>query len=103
MPSGLVVHQLDHVETWRVEPLDVRTSRLTTSIYAPCRPDSDKALNHWHKNLDLLLKVTGTEDFPLMEQIQANLDSGALPEVVYGRNEPPLIHYHREIDKLVEA
>src|SRR3954447_4463639 len=103
VPSGLVVHQLDHVETWRVEPLDVPTSRLTTSIYAPCRPDSDKALNHWHKNLDVLLKVTGTEDFPLMEQIQANLDSGALPEVVYGRNEPPLIHYHREIDKLVEA
>ena len=36
-----------------------------------------------------------------MEQIQANLDSGALPELVYGRNEPPLIHYHREIDQLI--
>jgi phenylpropionate dioxygenase-like ring-hydroxylating dioxygenase large terminal subunit len=103
VPSGLVVHQLDHVETWRVEPIDVHTSRLVTSIYAPTKPETDKALSYWHKNLDLLLEVTGTEDFPLMEQIQANLDSGALPEVVYGRNEPPLIHYHREIDKLLEG
>ena len=53
------------------------------------------------KNLDLLLKVTGTEDFPLMEQIQANLESGALPELIYGRNEPPLVHYHRELDRLL--
>jgi nitrite reductase/ring-hydroxylating ferredoxin subunit len=102
VPSGLVVHQLDHIETWRVEPLDVRTSRLTTSIFAPTAPDTDSARGYWLKNLDLLLKVTGTEDFPLMEQIQANLDTGALPEVVYGRNEPPLIHLHRELDALVE-
>ncbi len=103
VPSGIVVHQLDHIETWRIEPLDVRTCRLTTSIFAPTAPETDKALNHWVKNLDLLLKVTGTEDFPLMEKIQANLDSGALPELVYGRNEPPLIHYHREVDRLIGA
>ena len=99
VPNGLVVHQLDHVETWRIEPIDVRTSQLTTSIFAPIAPDGDRALNRWVKNLDLLLKVTGTEDFPLMEQIQANLDSGALPELVYGRIEPPLIHYHRTVDE----
>jgi phenylpropionate dioxygenase-like ring-hydroxylating dioxygenase large terminal subunit len=103
VPSGLVVHQLDHIETWRVEPIDVRTSRLTTSIFAPTAPETDSVRSYWLKNLDVLLKVTGTEDFPLMEQIQANLDTGALPEVVYGRNEPPLIHYHREIDALVGA
>ncbi len=38
-----------------------------------------------------------------MEQIQANLDSGAVDELVYGRNEPPLIHYHREVDRLVDT
>lgn len=98
LPNAIVVHQLDHVETWRVEPLDVRSTRVTTSVHAPTEPESDKARRHWLKNLDLLLHVTGTEDFPLMEAIQANLDSGALPHLVYGRNEPPLIHYHRAID-----
>ena len=54
----------------------------------------------WHKNLDLLVTVIGSEDLPLMEQIPANLDSGALPELVYGRSErrlhdrdsPTLVH-----------
>lgn len=50
------------------------------------------------KNLDLLLAVTGAEDFALMEQIQQNLASDALPHVVYGRVEPPLIHFHVQID-----
>ena len=34
-----------------------------------------------------------------MEQVQANLDSGALGEVVYGRNEPPLVLLHRSINQ----
>lgn len=101
VPSGLVVHQIDHVEVWRVEPVDVRTSLLRTSIYAPSGPATDKVLAYWTKNMDLLLGVTGTEDFPLMERIQSNLDAGALTEVVHGRNEPPLVHYHRELDRLL--
>jgi hypothetical protein len=39
---------------------------------------------------------------PIMEMIQANLDSGALPEVVYGRNEPPLILFHRSVNAALE-
>lgn len=101
VPSGLVVHQLDHIETWRVEPVDVRTTRVVTSVFAPEPPASERALGYWRKNLDLLLQVTGTEDFPLMERIQANLDSGRLPEVVYGRVEYPLVHLHRSIDELL--
>lgn len=97
IPGGLIVHQLDHIETWRIEPIDVRTSRLTTSIHAPTAPAGERERAHWLRNLDLLLEVTGREDFPLMESIQSNLDSGALTEVVYGRNEAALIHFHRAL------
>lgn len=103
VPSGLVVHQLDHVETWRVEPIDVRTCHLTASLFAPTEPTTDKARAYWRKNMDLLVGVTGTEDFPVMEQIQRNLECGAVTEVVYGRNEPPLIHFHRAVDELVDS
>lgn len=103
VPSGLVVHQVDHVETWRVEPIDVRTCRTVTSIFSPAKPATERSHNYFVKNLDLLMQVTGTEDFALMQQIQANLDSGARRQVVYGRNEPPLIHYHRELNRLLEA
>jgi nitrite reductase/ring-hydroxylating ferredoxin subunit len=100
VPNALIVHQLDHIELWRLEPLDVGRVRAHTSIFAP-NPPTDSALRYWSKNLDLLLQVTGTEDFPTMEQIYANLRSGALPEVVYGRIEPPLVHLHGTINKLI--
>jgi len=97
-PRALLVHQVDHVELWRLEPIDVSTTRVSTSLYAPEAPKDDKARAYWTKNLDVLLGVTEREDFPLMEGVQRNLESGALPEVVYGRIEPALVHLHRGID-----
>jgi len=35
----------------------------------------------------------------VMERIYANLASGALPELVYGRLEQPLIHFHTQINQ----
>jgi hypothetical protein len=46
----------------------------------------------------LLLSVTGQEDFTLMAEIQQSMASGGLDRVVYGRIEPPLIHFHNQID-----
>lgn len=103
VPNGLLVYQLDHVEVWRLTPIDVGTVRVATSLFAPEAPREDKARRYWTRNLDLLLKVTETEDFPLMERIQANLESGALPEVVYGRIEPALAHMHASINAQLEA
>jgi hypothetical protein len=40
--------------------------------------------------------VTG-EDFPAGRTIQAGLTSGAQSHVLYGRNEPPMIHYHQSL------
>lgn len=102
VPNGLLVFQRDHVEAWRIEPLAVDAVRLTTTLYAPAAPAEARSAAYWQKNLDLLLDVTGAEDFPLMEQIQRNLASGALPEVVYGRLEPALVHLHQSIDALLD-
>jgi len=51
----------------------------------------------------MLLQVTGTEDFPMMEEIQANLSSGALDQLVYGRNEPPLVHFHTQVNAVIDG
>jgi len=37
------------------------------------------------------------EDFPLGERMQIGFESGAVDEVVYGRNEPSLVHFHQSI------
>ena len=39
----------------------------------------------------------------MQERVQANLASGALPEVVYGKMEPALVAYHQAIDALLAA
>lgn len=103
VPNGLVVHQVDHVEVWIVEPLAVDRTRTTTSVYAPGDPAVRRDDAHYVKNLQLLLDVTGGEDFALMAEIQRSLASGALPELVYGRIEPPLIHFHDQIDRALAA
>ncbi len=102
-PNAIIVHQLDHVEVWRAEPLDVGTTICTTTVFAPQPPRSEGQRGYFEKNLDLLVGVTDSEDFPLMEQIHANLASGAMPEVVYGRNEPPLILFHQAIDEALTS
>jgi phenylpropionate dioxygenase-like ring-hydroxylating dioxygenase large terminal subunit len=103
VPSGLIVHQLDHLEVWNIEPLDVGRTRLTTSVYAPAEPPSEGSRQYFVKNLELLLQVTGTEDFPLIEEVQRNLASGVLEHMVYGKIEPALTHFHREVNKAIEA
>ena len=103
VPTGMIVHQLDHLEVWNVEPIDVGRSRFTASVYAPSEPESESSREYFVKNLDLLLNVTGTEDFPALEDIQRHLGSGALPNLVYGKIEAPLSHFHREVNRVVEA
>jgi nitrite reductase/ring-hydroxylating ferredoxin subunit len=102
VPNALVVYQLDHIEVWRVEPIDVGHVRVHTSIFSP-DPPNESALRYWRKNLDLLLQVTSTEDFPTMELIYSALASGAVPEVIYGRIEPPLIHLHTAVNEALAA
>lgn len=99
LPNALLVYQLDHWEVWRIEALGLTSTRTTTTVFSSERPITDEIEAHLAKNLDVLLEVIATEDFPLMERIQNNLHSGALPEIVYGKNEPTLAHFHRSLNE----
>jgi len=99
VPGALVVHQIDHVEVWRLRPIDVRTTETVVSVFAPTEPHSDNSRKYFVKNLELLLAVTSNEDFVMMTKIQQHLDGGLVPNVVYGRNEAPLVHLHESINQ----
>lgn len=103
LPNAIVCHQIDHVELWRLAPLAVDRTRVATSVFAPRPPASEKERAYWIRNLDVLLDVTTREDFPTMARIQQNLASGAVPEVVYGRMEPALAHFHAAVDAALAA
>lgn len=101
VPNALVMYQGDHIETWRVEPIDANTTRSYTSMFSPSPPQTEKANRYWEKNLEVLWTVATTEDFPAQEHIHKNLLSGAVEDVVYGRLEPALIRVHQTVNDAV--
>jgi phenylpropionate dioxygenase-like ring-hydroxylating dioxygenase large terminal subunit len=96
-PNALLIWQLDHVEIWRAFPGrdDPSHCEVEMTIYKPAestRPDS-----YWEKNRDIAIRTVMEEDFPLGERMQIGFESGATEEVIYGRNEPSLVHFHTSI------
>jgi len=97
-PNTIVVFQSDHLETWRMLPGETPDrSVIEFALYAPEAPANDKARAYWKKNYDLAIKTVLDEDFALGERMQRGFMSGLQAEVVYGRNEPALIHFHQRL------
>ncbi len=51
---------------------------------------------------DLVLQAVRDEDYWMGHQIQDALKSGATNELLFGRNEPTLQHYHRSVARYAE-
>ena len=98
-PNALLVWQGDHLETWRAFPVGGATDRCIAeaALFVPEPAVTDKAKRHWERNMDLLMRTVEEEDFPVCLDIQRGLGSGAQTHTTFGRNEPALAHYHRNI------
>ncbi len=98
LPNAIIVFQSDHLETWRMLPgAAPDRSNIEFALYVPEPPATDKARGYWKKNYDLAIKTVLDEDFALGERMQRGFMSGLQAEVVYGRNEPALIHFHQRL------
>jgi phenylpropionate dioxygenase-like ring-hydroxylating dioxygenase large terminal subunit len=97
-PNTVLVFQSDHLETWRMLPGDAPDRcRIEFALYTPEPPATEKARGYWRKNYDLAIRTVKEEDFALGEKMQRGFMSGMQKEVVYGRNEPALIHFHQRL------
>jgi phenylpropionate dioxygenase-like ring-hydroxylating dioxygenase large terminal subunit len=98
-PNTLLIVQGDHVELTRIFPSEGRVDRavMDLALYVPKVPTTDEERIHWDKNMQLVLDVVTGEDFPVGRTIQIGLTSGAQTHLVYGRNEPAMIHYHQSM------
>ena len=65
------------------------------TIYKPA--ETTRTDSYWEKNRDIAIRTVMEEDFPLGERMQIGFELGATEEVIYGRNEPSLVHFHRSI------
>jgi len=97
-PNTVFTYQRDHVETWHMFPgATPDDTVMYVSLYIPEPVTSPKAKEHWDKNFDLLMATVENEDFPTCEGMQRGFYSGAQDSIVFGRNEPALQHFHRNI------
>jgi len=100
-PNVLLTHQVDHIQFWRVYPLDgAQRCRIELNVFWP-KPMDDEAWRKARLNVDLVWQVTVDEDFPQSVSIHSNLTNGSMPELVFGQNEPGLIQYHLNIAKII--
>ena len=102
-PNTLLVMQGDHAEIHRVFPTDGRVDRaiMETALYIPKPIATEEERQHWLANLDLVMKVVSTEDFPAGRSMQIGFGSKAQTHTVYGRNEPAMIHYHSSMRRVL--
>jgi phenylpropionate dioxygenase-like ring-hydroxylating dioxygenase large terminal subunit len=98
-PNTILMLQGDHVELARIFPCENRVDRavMELSLYVPRTPQTQDERTHWDKNMQLVLDVVTSEDFPAGRSIQIGLSSGAQTHTVFGRNEPAMIHYHQSM------
>ena len=98
-PNAILIWQGDHFEMFRFFPDETRTDhcRIETSLYCPEPAVTEKAKAHWDRNMALLVRTVYGEDFPLAEQIQRGFKGTTHNKLVFGRNEPALTYFHRQL------
>jgi phenylpropionate dioxygenase-like ring-hydroxylating dioxygenase large terminal subunit len=94
-----------HAELWSVypEPDDPHRAHVNVRFYVPRDPSSEEERSFWEANVRFTHKVVFEEDFGQQQDIHRSLRTGLMPEVVYGRNEPALIHHHEEIERALSG
>jgi len=102
-PNALLVWQGDHLETWRSFPVGGATDRCIAeaALFAPKPAGTDREKRHWERNMDLLMRTVDVEDFPVCLDIQRGFAAGAQTHITFGRNEPALGHFHRNIQQAI--
>ncbi len=104
-PNVTFIWQGDHAEAWCAYPdaNNIDRTNIEFMLFAPEPPANDSVRRHWDKNFDIAIATVEKEDFPMSEKLNAGFFSGAQKEVIYGRNEPALIHYHKSLRRAMVA
>lgn len=97
-PNTNVLWASDHFEIFQVEPDPERADRARVRMTLLVHAAQRDRTAHWDRNVEITTNIIVSEDFACAESVQRALNGGAAPtEVVYGRNEAPLQHYHQQL------
>ena len=102
-PNAGLVMQRDHVELWRSYPVANKPDECIVQMdyYIPEPAETQSAKDHWERNMELAVSTVLEEDIPGVEGMQVGLTSGAMTHSTFGRSEPALIHFEREVARSI--
>ena len=101
-PNTILVDHEEHIELWHVLPENsVNQCRVSISLFTKVPYKTDSEIRHWENNFQLLKNVVEEEDFPLGEGVQKGFSADKKRNIIFGKNEPGLQHFHKNIDKFL--
>jgi hypothetical protein len=80
----------------------VDTTRTIQTVLARHMPETDEERAAAEQFSAMALEAVRDEDYWVGFQIQQALKSGATPDLLFGRNEPTLQHFHRSVERYAE-
>ncbi|MES2534259.1 MAG: aromatic ring-hydroxylating dioxygenase subunit alpha [Pseudomonadota bacterium] len=99
-PNTVLVWQADHFECWTAFPGEqadkckVRVQSITTKEMSG--PDYT---SRWDKNWKIMIGTVIAEDWAVSKTIQQSLHAVPENQLVFGRNEPGMQHFHGQMRK----
>ncbi|MEO6570201.1 MAG: aromatic ring-hydroxylating dioxygenase subunit alpha [Ilumatobacteraceae bacterium] len=97
----LSMPQSGHAELWTFLPSDGRPDRSEISVRFYAAPGAPAEQDFWDRLIEYTMSVVDAEDFGQQVLIQRNVGSGLVDEVVFGRNEPAMRHFHEQLDAVL--
>ena len=100
-PNSLVIAAPDHVEFWTVWPTPDRPDQCTIEIRFLVRPEilDERMRRRIDRSWEILEQAALEEDFPMEQSIQDNVNAAPHGNFLYGRNELPNQHVHRQLER----
>lgn len=98
-PNSMVIPTPDHVEFWTVWPDTGTAGRSTTHIRFLARRGArdERVESRIRRSWEILEQAAVEEDWPMELSIQRNAQAHPHGTFLYGRNEQPCQHLHREL------
>lgn len=92
----------DHFEIYQPEPDPTHPGRCRVKLTLLVRPEERHKTDKWTRNLKISTDIIFKEDFAAAESAQRAFTGGAAaPELVFGRNEPQLHNFYRQLADLL--
>ena len=100
-PATVLSHSVDHLALYRFLPLAADRTAVEATLYTPSPVETERQASHFRKTLELHQRVSGDQDFTQQVKIQRSLATGRVDRVLFGRNEPAAIHFHRSLEDVI--